>query len=126
MAITRGTYMARIKDKNPVTRSLIKDLQNKGLKNPVWKAVAKGLNRPRRKGYEVNLFRIEKYAKPKSKIVVPGVVLGSGEIKKAVTVAALRFSDEARRKIEKAGGKCLSIQEMIAQNPQGKGVRIMG
>ncbi len=116
----------KIRDKSPLTRALIENLQKMGSKNPIWKAVAKGLNRPERNGYEVNLLRIEKYAKPKESIVVPGVVLGAGEIKKAVTVAALRFSGAARKKIEKAGGKCLTIEEMAKENPKGKGLRIIG
>jgi large subunit ribosomal protein L18e len=116
----------KIRNKSPATMALIENLQGMGLKNPIWKAVARNLNRPERKGYEVNLFRIEKYAKPKGKIVVPGIVLGAGGIKKAVTVAALRFSGAAREKIEKAGGKCLTIEEMVKENPKGKGVRIIG
>ena len=114
----------KIRDKGPLARVLIEELKQK--EPPIWKAVARGLNRPERKGYEVNLLRIEKYAKPRGKIVVPGVVLGSGGIKKAVTIAALKFSGAAREKIEKAGGKCLTIEEMGKENPKGKGIRIMG
>lgn len=116
----------KIRDKGPLARVLIEELKKKGVKTPIWQAVARGLNRPERKGYEVNLFRIEKYAKSRGKIVVPGVVLGSGRIKKVVTVAALKFSGTARGKIEKAGGKCLTIEEMVKENPKGKGIRIMG
>jgi large subunit ribosomal protein L18e len=116
----------KIRDKNPLARALIEDIGKMGLKSPVWKAVARGLNRPRRKCCEVNLFRIEKHAKPKECIIVPGIVLGSGEIKKAVRVAALGFSAEARRKIEKAGGKCMSMEVILKENPEGRGLRIMG
>jgi large subunit ribosomal protein L15 len=35
-------------------------------------------------------------------------VLGNGEIKKAVTVKADKFSKSAQQKIEAAGGKCLT------------------
>lgn len=35
-------------------------------------------------------------------------VLGSGEIKKALTVKAAKFSASAKKKIEAAGGKCLT------------------
>lgn len=37
-------------------------------------------------------------------------VLGSGELKKAVTVKAHHFSESAKNKIEKAGGKALLIE----------------
>ncbi len=36
-------------------------------------------------------------------------VLGTGEIKKAVTVRAHRFSESAKQKIEKAGGQAIQI-----------------
>ncbi|HDD72605.1 MAG TPA: 50S ribosomal protein L18e, partial [Candidatus Aenigmarchaeota archaeon] len=61
-------------------------------------------------------------------IVVPGVVLGSGEITKPVSVAALRFSKSAEEKIKKAGGKCMSLEEFSELYP-GKfknKARIMG
>ena len=38
-------------------------------------------------------------------------VLGDGEIKKAITVKAHRFSESAKNKIEKAGGKAILIQQ---------------
>ncbi len=118
----------KIREKNPELKELIETLNKKGheSKKPFWIALAEGLNRPRRKMYEVNLFRIGKYAKAKETIIVPGTVLGSGEIKKTVNVAALKFSGKAREKIEKVGGKCLSIRELIEKNPDGPDVRIMG
>jgi len=114
----------KIRDKNEALRKLIRDLLSQD--RPVWKALGRGLNRPRRNGFRVNLYRIEKYAKGKETLVVPGIVLGSGEIKKARSVAALRFSDGARTKLEKAGGSCMSIRQLLEKNPQGKGVKIMG
>jgi len=41
-------------------------------------------------------------------------------------VAALLFSAEAKKKIEAAKGKVLSISELLQQNPEGKNVRILG
>jgi large subunit ribosomal protein L18e len=111
--------------KNPVLSDLIIDLRMKGIKVPFWKAVASGLSRPTRKAFKVNLYRIEKYAKPKETIVVPGVVLGSGEIKKAHTVVALRFSGSAQEKIEKAGGKCVLLGDYFRDTEAPK-ARIMG
>ncbi len=118
----------KTRDKNEVLNALIEDLYRKAMESgtPLWKAVALGLNRPNRKKYEVNLFIIEKYADLNGTVVVPGVVLGNGEIKKKVTVAALKFSEAARKKIEKAGGKCMTIDELYKKNPTGKGVKILG
>lgn len=116
----------KVRDKNPVKSGLITELREKGLKTPVWKAVAKGLNRPSRKAYEVNVSRLEKHAKKGEIIVVPGTVIGTGALTKPLTVAALRFSGTACEKIEKAGGKCMSIEEMVKDNPNGKKLRVMG
>jgi len=118
----------RLREKDEVTKGMISDLRKRsfGNKSKMWKAVAKALNRPRRKRFEVNLNRLEKYAKAREKIVVPGIVLGNGEIKKRLEVAALKFSGKAKEKIEKAGGKCLTIEEMFKESPKGKGIRIMG
>ena len=111
--------------KNPVLSDLIIDLREKGAKVPFWKAVASGLSRPTRKAFKVNLYRIEKYAKPKETVVVPGVVLGSGEIKKVHTVVALRFSASAVAKIEKAGGKCVLLEDYFRDTEAPK-ARILG
>ena len=116
----------KIREKNPLLTKLIGELQEKGLKTPAWKAVAKGLNRPNRKAYEVNLSRLEKHAKKGENVVVPGTVLGAGELSKQLTVAALRFSGSACEKIEKAGGKCMAIEDMMKHNPGAKKLRIMG
>lgn len=118
----------KIRGKSRDVQELIRELNRHGYEkdSDLWKAVAKNLNRPRRRGFEVNIDRIGKNSKPRETIIVPGIVLGSGDIKKPVTVAALRFSMEAKGKIEKAGGKCMEIQDLLKKNPQGHNVRIMG
>lgn len=92
----------------------------------IWKDLAERLARPRWLYSEVNVSKIERYAKEGEMIVVPGKVLGGGNITKAVTVAALSFSESARKKIESVGGKCLTIPQLIELNPKGSGVKIMG
>lgn len=114
----------KIRDKNPLVKEAIANMGQS--KVPLWKAAAKALNRPQRIGFAVNLFSLEKNAHPQEQVLVPGKVLGSGEIQKSLTVAALMFSGEARKKIEKAGGVALSIPQLMEKNPEGKGVRIMG
>ncbi len=118
----------KIRKKNQNMQKLIEDLNRHGSekKADVWKAVARSLNRPRRKMYEVSLNRIEKHTKAKETIIVPGVVLGNGDIKKAVNVAAIRFSKDAREKIGKAGGTCMEILDLLEKNPMGHKIKIMG
>jgi len=63
---------------------------------------------------EVNLQVLEEYG-----IVHPGKellkVLGTGEIKRAFTVTAQKFSASAKAKIEQAGGKVIILAEAPAE-----------
>ena len=114
----------KLRSKHQQLQHLIIELDSK--EKPFWKAVAKGLNRPRRVGHKINLYRLDKIAGGKETVVVPGIVLGTGEVTKKLNVAALKFSGSARQKIEKAGGNCWSIEQLAKENPEGKGVRIFG
>jgi len=118
----------KIRKKNRNMQELIENLNRLGYEHDsnVWKAAAKNLNKPTRNRYEVSLSRLDKNTKSKDTIIVPGAVLGPGEIKKPVTVAALKFSKDAKGKIERAGGTCLEIEELMEKNPKGHKVRIMG
>jgi large subunit ribosomal protein L18e len=59
-------------------------------------------------------------------VVVPGKVLAAGKISHPVNVAAFAFSEQARIKILKAKGKCLSISDLMEKNPKGANVKIVG
>ena len=61
-----------------------------------------------------------------SKIVVPGKLMGSGNLTKKVTVSAYSFTKSATEKIEKAGGKCVHYNDFIKSNPKGKDVMVIG
>jgi large subunit ribosomal protein L18e len=118
----------KVREKSEILADLIRKLDEKGRQEnvPLWSSLAKKLNRPRRKAYEVNLFRIDKHSDGKGTVVVPGYVLGSGKITKPVSVAALKFSSSAEEKIKKAGGKVMDIEGFIEGKPNVKTVRIMG
>ena len=117
-----------IRDKNPVLRKTIEGLHlaSKENKAPIWDAVARLLNKPSRRRHEVNLFLIERNLRKGELAVIPGNVLGEGDITKPVTVAALRFSREAEEKIRKAKGAVMSIEELVEKHPKGQKVRILG
>ena len=117
-----------IRDKNPVLRDTINRLHKAGADNkaPIWNAVARLLNKPSRRRHEVNIYLLERNLEKGQVAVVPGTVLGSGEITKPITIAALKFSEEAEKKIKKAGGAVLSIEELVDKHPKGEKVRIMG
>jgi len=53
-------------------------------------------------------------------------VLGAGRLEKRVTVAALAFSQKAFASIRESGGRCLTIEELMRENPKGSRIKIMG
>jgi len=112
---------------NPNLSTLIDTLLEEGARNKaaIWKDVAERLAKPRRLYAEVNLSKIQRYAREGETILVPGKVLGSGELDKKVAVAALSFSEKAKSKIEASGGRCLTILELLRENPKGSNVRII-
>ncbi|MCD6473309.1 MAG: 50S ribosomal protein L18e [Thermoplasmata archaeon] len=91
----------------------------------VWKAIAKKLEKPSRNWAEINVGKITKHLKEGEIAIVPGKVLGMGDAGK-IEVAAWKFSKQARQKIEKAGGKCYSLVEIVEKYPNGSNVRILG
>ncbi len=110
-----------------VLEELIKELKRKSFEHraKIWKDIAERLETPRKNRAEVNVGKIARYTKPNDMVIVPGKVLGGGEINHPVIVAALSFSKKAKYKIEKAGGKCLKILELVELNPKGSNVKIM-
>lgn len=92
----------------------------------VWSRIAADLSKPTRQRRIVNLSRINRFTKPNETIIVPGKVLGSGALNHSLVVAAYSFSDSAKERIKEAKGKCITIKELVKQNPKGKDVRIIG
>jgi len=118
--------MKRRKNIGPTNPRLVKliNILNKS-KSPLWKDVAWRLSLQRRRA-EVNISKIDKYASEGEVILVPGKVLGNGEITKKVTVVAFNYSESAKKKLLDAGCEVLTIDEYFEKNPEGKNVRLMG
>ncbi len=91
----------------------------------IWDDVAEYLSRPRRKRAEVNLYKIAKLTKENETVVVPGKVLANGTLDKKVTVAAWAFSEMAKNKIEDAGGRAITLFQLVEENPKGSRVKII-
>jgi large subunit ribosomal protein L18e len=111
---------------NPRLSSLIADLKSAARNSggDVWADVAERLEKPRRTHAEVNLGRIERYAREEETVVVPGKVLGSGTLRKEVTVAAVDFSGTAETKIEQVGDT-MKLEQALEDNPDGAEVRVI-
>lgn len=108
---------------NPALQKLIQELKEASRKNKaaIWRAVADELEKPTRQRREVNIMHINTCTKPNDTIIVPGKVLGAGEMDHKVRVAAWQFSASARQKVTP-----LPILQLIRENPKGKDVRIIG
>ena len=113
---------------NPVLITLIHELKKQSNENdaPIWKDIAVRLEKSSRNWSEVNLNRISKYTSEKETALIPGKVLSTGDLTKKVAIAAWSFSEKSEEKIKKAGGKTLSIEELMKSNPKGKDIRILG
>ncbi|MBI5073267.1 50S ribosomal protein L18e [Candidatus Woesearchaeota archaeon] len=116
------------KKANPELQKLIETLRHTSAKEGVgvWKVIAAELAGSTAKRCIVNLSKINRYAQKNEVVVVPGKVLAAGELTQPITIAAYRFSREAKEKIENAKGKAQSLLELLEKNPKGKEVRIIG
>jgi len=112
---------------NSELRNLIEELKKKSRDHAVnlWKRVAEDLEKSARQRRIVNLYKINKYTKENDTIIVPGKVLGVGELDHNVIIAAFKFSGSAFDKINKIG-KAITINELIKESPKGKKIRIIG
>lgn len=120
--------MAKTPKTNPQLGRIVRELRDLSRDSgaAIWRDVADRLERSRRNWSEVNLSRVGRYAAKGEKVVVPGVLLATGELSVPVTVAAFRASAAARKKVEAAGGRVVNLLELAIQNPKGSGVRILG
>jgi len=112
---------------NPITKKLIEDLATHGYKekSKFMINLSKELSAPTRIRTRVNLTKLQRVCKDNDVIVVPGKVLSYGILKRPITVSALSFSKTAADKIIKAGGKVITIRELIGQNKKGTKVRLI-
>jgi large subunit ribosomal protein L18e len=118
----------KAKTTNPELTELIRFLKKQSRENKadIWRDIAERLAKPKRKRIAVNVSRLNRYTQRNEMIVVPGKILGAGEMGHPVTVAAFAFSETAKEKIKARRGKCLSFLDLIKKNPKGSKVRIIG
>ncbi len=120
--------MRKTRSTNPELVRLIGYLKKKGREKEaaIWRDIAERLAKLKRKNIVVNLSRLNRYTKKSEMVAVPGKVLAAGEIHHPIVVAAFAFSEKAVEKIGTANGKCLSLYELVEENPAGSNVKILG
>ncbi len=94
-------------------------------KSAFWDRIAAELRKSRRNRREVNVDRINRVTKAGETIIVPGKVLGTGELNHKINVYALEYSGNAEEKIN-TNGKASLIRDLMKEGVKGKKVRIIG
>jgi large subunit ribosomal protein L18e len=81
--------------------------------------LAEAISVSTRKQASINLNQIENLKS--AEIIVPGKVLGSGEINRKVKLYAFGFTEEAKKKLKKAGCEFKTIYESLKKGEKLKG-----
>ncbi len=111
---------------DPVLKGLISDLKAAGRENeaPIWRDIASRLEKPSRNWAQVNLSKLV-HVRDGEHAIVPGKLLGSGDLERPITVIAFKASASAKAKVAAAGGKVLDLTEGIRSFPKGEKCRIL-
>ncbi len=119
--------MRRTGPTNIMLRKLVRELErvSKNYNAPVWGYVAELLSRPSRKRVAVNLSRLNRYVKDGDVVVVPGKVLGMGDLDKKITLAVVSISLNAFGKVKASGSRLVHIKDLIYEKPEGSGVKVI-
>jgi large subunit ribosomal protein L18e len=119
--------MRETKTTNPQLTNLIQLLKKESREKQaaIWLDVAEHLSKSRSQRVAVNLSKINRHTKGADVVVIPGKLLGSGNINHPVTVASFDISDKARKKLEVVKAKYLTIPELLVKNPKGSKVKII-
>ena len=113
---------------NQPVLKMAKELKKASRKNdaPIWSTLAKFALKPSSAKRTVNLNKINELTKENDIVVIPGKVLGTGNISKKITLCSFSISLSAAKKILDSGGKILNFEDMIEEFPTGKGVIMLG
>ncbi len=98
---------------------------NEARKNKKWLEIADKLSQPRKLKIVLNLDEVDSQVKEGDTIVVPGKVLGEGNISKRIKIVALNFSQEAIEKLKDKKCEIVTIKDEISKNKEAKGVKIL-
>ena len=110
MKISKTRIENKIRRKsNQQLASLIRSMK----KNNQLK-LASMLGLPKRNAVMINLDKLNKETNADEMVIVPGKILGQGNINHKLTIAAFRFSANAKEKLKKAGCKFVDIEDIAA------------
>ena len=96
-----------------------------GTKRRIWRSVADKLSKTRKDSIQVNLSKLNKVTKENDVIVVPGKVLGDGDLDHKITIAAFTYSESAKNKLLHKKLKVQTIEELLESNPSGSKIKLI-
>jgi len=97
----------------------------KSKKNASWLKVADKISTPKRKQISLNLDQINNKSEDNDIALIPGKVLGIGNINKKIKVVALSFSESATEKLKKSKTEFSTIDKELKENPEAKKIKIL-
>ena len=108
-------------------QKMVTELKHASRKNnaPIWSRLAKSILKPSSAEKIVNIKKINDFSKESNVVVVPGKVLGMGNISHKITLCSFSISNSAAKKIIESGGQILKFNELIEKYPTGNGVKII-
>lgn len=112
---------------NQVVLHMAKELQVASKKNkaPIWSRLAELALKPSRARRVLNLGQLDKFVSDNDVIIVPGKVLGTGNISHKITLCSFSISTSGAKKVAQSGGKIIDFSQLIKNHPTGKGVKII-
>lgn len=112
---------------NQIVMNMAKELKVASKKNkaPIWSRLAELILKPSRARIVLNLRQLDKFVNDNDVIVVPGKVLGTGNLSHKITLCSFSISSSGAKKVIQSGGKIIQVTQLIKNNPSGKGVRII-
>lgn len=90
-----------------------------------WNKIAQIVSGGRRSYPDINLSQIDKESSDGDILVIPGKVLGNGNLTKKVKICALYFSSSAFQKIKESKCEAIKLVDEIKKNPNAEGVKII-
>ena len=113
---------------NQVTAQMARELKKASVSNdaPIWAKLAEYATKPSVARRDVNLGRIGQLTREDDTVAFPGKVLGTGDIPHKITLFSFSVSKSAAQKVVDRGGRLISHQELVRENPPGRGIVLLG
>ncbi len=131
-AIIIKKYSGKVISKTKIKRHLkikthpyLKLAISTALKSKLWLHLAKKLAGPTRLQPTLNLSEIDEKTTAGDTVVIPGKVLGSGDLTKKVRIASLYISTSAKEKLKKTKSEWIPLYKEIESNPKFEGIKVI-